>query len=91
MGVAVQKVETAETLLEKRDVLAREMEVVSSELKAEEARTNEKAHSEAPTESIDPLDAFMSSVSSKIGTSLLSYILTKIENLLLLLSPKPNI
>lgn len=68
-GEVVQKVETAESLLEKRDVLAKEMDVVSAELKAEEAKTAEKEESEASMETVDPLDAFMSSVSTNIGMS----------------------
>lgn len=66
---AVQVVETAETLLEKRDVLAKEMDVVSAELQAEEAKSSTKEESSVTSESIDPLDAFMSSVSTNIGTS----------------------
>lgn len=68
-GEAVQVVETAETLLEKRDVIAQEMDVVSSELKAEEAKSISEEESSIASESIDPLDAFMSSVSTNIGMS----------------------
>lgn len=61
-----QVVETAETLLEKRDVLAKEMDVVSAELEAEKAKSSTKEESNITSESIDPLDAFMSTVSTKI-------------------------
>lgn len=64
-----QVVETAETLLEKRDVLAKEMDVVSAELEAEKAKSSTKEESNITSESIDPLDAFMSTVSTKIGMS----------------------
>ncbi|KAG0559687.1 hypothetical protein KC19_10G123300 [Ceratodon purpureus] len=66
IGEPVQVVETAETLLEKRDVIAKEMDVVSAELKAEEAKSATKEESSVTSESIDPLDAFMSSVSTNI-------------------------
>jgi hypothetical protein len=61
-------VETAESLLEKRDMLDKEIELVLSELKVEESRMSEAATSSTThMESVDPLDAFMSNVSSKIG------------------------
>jgi hypothetical protein len=61
-------VETAESLLEKRDMLDKEIELVLSELKVEESRMSEAATSSTTQmESVDPLDAFMSNVSSKIG------------------------
>jgi hypothetical protein len=61
-------VETAESLLEKRDMIGKEIELVLSELKVEESRMSEAATSSTThIESVDPLDAFMSNVSSKIG------------------------
>lgn len=62
-------VETAETLLEKRDVIAKEMNVVSAELQAEEVKSSSKEESSVTSAPIDPLDAFMSSVSTNIGMS----------------------
>ena len=58
-------VETAETLLEKKEKLAKEIEDTRVALQAEEPN-NQKQNSEGNLESDDPLDAFMTGVSSQI-------------------------
>lgn len=58
-------VETAETLLEKRDVLTREREVLQTEIRDEEER--EKRNPGGQPQEEDALDAFMSNVSTEIG------------------------
>jgi hypothetical protein len=58
-------VETAETLLEKRDVLTREREVLQAEIRDEEER--EKTHPGGQPQEEDALDVFMSNVSTETG------------------------
>lgn len=76
-----QMVETAETLLEKKEKLTKEIEDTRVALQAEEP-TNQKQNSEGNLESDDPLDAFMTGVSSQIVKDRATRIQHKLERLL---------
>lgn len=76
-----QMVETAETLLEKKEKLAKEIEDTRVALQAEEP-INQKQNSEGNLESDDPLDAFMTGVSSQIVKDRAIRIQHKLESLL---------
>ena len=60
----VQVVETAETLLEKREKILKDIEKFSELLHFEEMNPLKVSQDK---ESLDPLDAFMTDVSSKLG------------------------
>ena len=60
----VQVVETAETLLEKREKILKDIEKFSELLHFEETNPLKVSQDK---ESLDPLDAFMTDVSSKLG------------------------
>lgn len=76
-----QMVETAETLLEKKEKLTKEIEDTRVALEAEEP-TNEKQNAEGNSESDDPLDAFMTGVSSQIVKDRAIRLQHKLESLL---------
>lgn len=76
-----QMVETAETLLEKKENLAREIEDTRVALQAEEPN-NQKQNSEGNLESDDPLDAFMTGVSSQIVKDRATRLQHKLDGLL---------
>ncbi|KAL2620656.1 hypothetical protein R1flu_000861 [Riccia fluitans] len=61
-----QVVETAETLLEKKSTLSKEIESVRLLMKAEEKQDKQEEVVNKETESVDPLDSFMTTISTSI-------------------------
>eukprot|EP01018_Ginkgo_biloba_P026214 Gb_36776 [translate_table: standard] len=75
-----QTVETAETLLEKKEKLAKDMENIRTALQAEEPRKGTE-NAGGNLESEDPLDAFMTGLSTQIVKDETNQLHRKLESL----------
>lgn len=68
-----QQVETAESLLQKRLDIREALEKMRADLEVEERRKVDAEESSVKSESVDPLDAFMTTVSKDMSMYSLRY------------------
>ncbi|KAL3681305.1 hypothetical protein R1sor_024261 [Riccia sorocarpa] len=78
---AGQVVETAETLLEKKSSISKEIEGVRLLMKAEEEQDKQQDMVNKETESLDPLDKFMTAISTSIEQDRTARLQKELESL----------